>query len=937
MSSLGDKSLSNAEDSEIESWLLRLEELYHEKGKEEQFSQEKKPLKEYLRKLKAEINQKQCSICKLERPHAVGGTGIIFEATHLNIKDQKLAFKFNRPLILSEEMSQVENERHILPFMDHSNIIRVFDVGELIVENEGQKLSYIVEPFIPDVKPLDQYIKSLLGEHKKLNAALADRILRQIVSLARQWVKALIYIHEQGYVYLDVKPDNAIVSKDAHLLVIDFGSVQKIDPNDNNTMEIFFDARFADPEILEKASVYSTSRVKKAIKRKDLKLDFDLYALGKAMLSLLKTVAEEHPHDLPQRPLFRSLHFLATRLLNGKNVEFLLKKGYVAGETFGSLGRSDYESIKYKELKDVLRDLEKEYGYWNPEDAVPELSTYSKNVVRVVPNINTVLTNRLKAIIEHPLVARLKTVTQLGLISLVYPTADHTRYDHVLGAFTYTASYVKSLFQDSQNPIFRNLVDEQDIKAVLLASLFHDLGQYPLAHDLGEVHPLIFAHSSLSVDLLSDPTKDQKGRTLLDIIKDGHDGWGVDPTWLKMILGAHTGQSKILGETDAVRNFKADMLSALIDGPIDADKADYIRRDSDQCRIPYGDQLDIERLLHVLTTVRIPGDATSRNKITIGVYEKGRASAESFGFARYLLHSSVYWHHTSRILKTMLQYATALILPPEVFQVSPSGNAKIKEIRENLLYFAKNLAPPFDKLKEETQRGRSWGKTEKPESPPTDNVFGQIAGAAGKEKARLSTETWFPGISWTDWLMLNWLKSQSKSSEALTLIESIQKRNLFKRACTIPRTDSSRELVEQLEKLSWPGRIELCKKVQERIYQIIVQEGPKIETRPLTTKDEMERLFKMELVILIDIPNPKKVTTHERPLVYVSELHRKTYYQETGSPVKADEFVHSLEVLMNTISPIRVLCHPDIHQWISICADQADFMDTICGLIDEVF
>lgn len=965
----------SSEDNEIESWLSMLEDLYRKKGEhsEEAFKHEKEPLREYLRKIKKEVNEQECSICKLQRPHKVGGTAVIFEAAHLNIRDQKLVLKFNRPHLSSDEMSQVENERNILPSMDHPNIIRVYDAGEFEVEKTNQKLSYVIEPFIHDALSLDDYITSLSRRIKRLNASLADKLLRELVSALRQWVEALLYIHRKKYLYLDVKPDNAMVDKEGHLYVIDFGSVQRIDNVDpNESLNIYFDGRFAHSELLIKASYYAKSKLKKAIKRTDLRLEYDLYALGKSILYLLKVVAQEHPHDLPQRPLFRSLHFLATRLLDGKNEESHSREDII-GQTFGSLKRSDYESIKYANLDDVLRDLDKEYGYWNPENAVPELATFSKEVVREITGMNTVLSNRLKAIIQHPLVARLKMISQLGLVSLIYPTAEYWRLDHSVGTLTYTAGYIKALFADSQNPIFRNLVDEQDIKAALLAALLHDLGQYPLAHDLGEVHELIFKHTYLTEHLLTDQTKDRKGRTLLDIIKDDHDGWGVEPDWLMKILELSTHESKktleaikvpsnteklsedsfiqseILVETDTVRNFKADMLSALIDGPIDADKADYLIRDSEECRVTYGSQLDVERLLRVLTTVRIPGGDTSHNIVTIGVYEKGRASAESFGFARYLLHSSVYWHHTSRIMKAMLQYAAALVLPDEVFQVSPGGNAKIREIQEKLLHFVRNLTPPFKMVEEDKMVVRHISKTEEPEMAPPDDVFGHVtvtsdrrARTIHEDKSTPVAETWSPGISWTDWLMLGWLESLSKSSkpqasiEATALIESIKGRELYKRVCTIPRR-SNKDLVGKLDRLSWPSRIELCRKVQAKIYQTMIESGPKIETRPLVSSDEIERLFKTELVILIDVPDPKKLTTDKRPLVYVSELHRKTYYQESESPIMADEFMDSMDALMNSISPIRVICHPRVHQWVSMYLDHADLIEAIRTAIGEVF
>jgi len=920
---------SKQQSDEIASWLLTIKELYGDK-RNDAYRREEPILRSFLEKLRTDFNLQQRFLCKIERPISVGGTGIVFEGSHTNMPSQKLVLKFNRPHISDDEMTMVENERQILQLFDHSNIIHLLDVGksDIKVDSETHSLSFIIEPFMSGATPLRKYVEFLSLKGQLVNVYALDKSLQQLVLLIHQWVDALAYIHAEGYVYLDVKPDNVIVDEYAHLVVIDFGSTQKLDSNDENSLEIYFTERYADPRLLKRMRDRTSSdRVRSAIKRKEITPEFDYYALGKSILDLLNIILEGHPHDFPERPLFRALHFIATRLLNGYNEgEYDPLKDHIVGEIFGGLRKSDYATIRYQNLKDVLRDLEKEYGSWNPENVIPELGTYSKNVVRVTPDMNTVLTPRLRSLIEHPTFARLKMISQLGLITLVYPTADHSRFDHVLGAYTYTANYVKSLFYDSQNPIFRNLVDEQDIKAVLLAALLHDLGQYPLAHDLEEVHLKTFGHTGISIELISDETKDKDGKTLLDIIKDPKEGWGVDPECLLQILGAHSRQLKLTGAT--VRDFKADMLSALIDGPIDADKADYIIRDSAQCRIPYGGQLDIERLLRVLTFVRIPGDAHGLHRATIGVYEKGRASADSFGLARYLMHASVYWHHTSRILKSMLQYATAILLPPEIF--NPSAEGQIKEVHQKLLDFIIQLVPPFSEIKQETE-SKKRQETEK--VPVATQPSSDVLESISKEMSDLESEEelatqWYPGISTTDWLMLNWLKELSLSQFGGALINCILERKLYKRAHAIQR-DDHRDLVQKLQDLTWPNRVKLCQKVQESIYGSIRDKETLIETRPLTGLDEVQRLLTTNLAILIDIPDPRKITGFGRPLIYVPELERKTYYHERMSPIKAESLTESMELLMDSIAPIRVLCHPSIRQWVCSCVSPNEMMAII--------
>ena len=417
-----------------------------------------------------------------------------------------------------------------------------------------------------------------------------------------------------------------LIDDHLHLTSIDYGSVEHVDRSKcNRRLNVFFTERYAHPELIKsKREKASSNRVRGGIKRAELRPAFDYFALGISMLEILQEIALIRPHVVPQLPLYRSLHFLATRTLDGRNSS---RTGYdhyqYASQVFPGLKESDYDNLGYGNLTDVERDLNKERGRWSLEAQVSELAAYSKDIVRVVPGFNTVLTSRLKGVIEHPLVARLKYMTQLGLVSLVYPTADHSRFDHALGSYTYTTYYVKSLFNDLGNPLFRNLVGTEDINAVLLAALLHDLGQYPLAHDLEEVHKGIFKHGQLGIELLEDTMTDQRGRTLLQIIEDPQNGWDVRGDALRRILGAHSKNLPAAAE-DKAASLKTNVLAAIVDGQVDADKADYIIRDSARCELPYGAQLDVERLLRVLTVAIIPEEAAPERRITWRIRQRAR-------------------------------------------------------------------------------------------------------------------------------------------------------------------------------------------------------------------------------------------------------------------------------------------------------------------------
>lgn len=642
------------------------------------------------------------------------------------------------------------------------------------------------------------------------------------------------------------------------------------------------------------------------------------------MLQILDAIAEVRPHVIPQLPLYRSLHFLATRLLDGKNLAREDGNRYqYAPQVFQSLRESDYDSLSYENLDDALRDLDKERGRWNLEDKVPELATYSKDIVRVVPGYNTVLTPRLRGVIEHPLVARLKYVTQLGLVSLVYPTADHSRYDHALGSYTYTTYYVKSLFNDLGNPLFRNLVGTEDVSAVLLAALLHDLGQYPLAHDLEEVHREIFNHGHIGKYLLEDTMLDQHGRTLLQIITDQQNGWGVKAETLHRIFGALP-KNIYSGEEDKRASFKTDVLAAIIDGQVDADKADYIIRDSVRCELPYGAQLDLERLLRVLTVAVLPEAQETGGRVTLGVYDKGLVSAHAFGQARYQLLSTVYWHHTSRIIKAMLQYATAMGLPPDVFNpVRQVRESSELEIRERLLKFVKSLVPPFDNRPEQQPRAaRAQEDDLDLAAQPPEDVLMAVADDEARTNVSRSDEAaeWYPGIAWTDWLMLCWIAGLSESSlKSRNLIRGIQTRRLYKRVATFVRDEGGTHsnLIQKLDDLNWPARVDFCKKLHDRVYDRLSREWANINTATTMSQTDFEKLCESHLLILVDIPPAQKKIGYARPLGVVPELREKSYQQDTRQASEDKDWRAIMAKMVAGIAPVRVLCHPDVRNLVS--------------------
>ncbi|MHC4600491.1 MAG: HD domain-containing protein [Planctomycetota bacterium] len=273
---------------------------------------------------------------------------------------------------------------------------------------------------------------------------------------------------------------------------------------------------------------------------------------------------------------------------------------------------------------------------------IPELAPPFARLAPVrVPELkNVALSRRALAVIDHPDFQRLRLIRQLGPTHLVYPGAVHTRFEHSLGVWDAVRRYLHTLLRD---PDFIEAVGEEDILTLLGAALVHDLGHYPYAHNLealhhkGEETP---RHEELAGRiLLGDLTLAPDRAPIGDILSRQ---WKVDPIRVSRLIEkpweAHTDR------TDRI-------LASILSSTIDADKMDYLERDSIHMGVPYGRNWDRERFLSSLV-LSPEGDR-------IALSDKGRVSAEIFIFCRYTMFSEAYWHHTVRSASAMAERALA--------------------------------------------------------------------------------------------------------------------------------------------------------------------------------------------------------------------------------------------------------------------------------------
>ena len=112
---------------------------------------------------------------------------------------------------------------------------------------------------------------------------------------------------------------------------------------------------------------------------------------------------------------------------------------------------------------------------------------------------------------------RLRNITQLGYVHLVYPGARHSRFEHSLGVYHLAKQFMSRLLV-SDPPL---QLDDEDVRVFVAATLLHDIGHYPFSHTLEELMPFFVLHEERARQIILD-----QSRPVYHILKDQ---FKVDP------------------------------------------------------------------------------------------------------------------------------------------------------------------------------------------------------------------------------------------------------------------------------------------------------------------------------------------------------------------------------------------------------------------------
>lgn len=267
---------------------------------------------------------------------------------------------------------------------------------------------------------------------------------------------------------------------------------------------------------------------------------------------------------------------------------------------------------------------------------LPEVAAvhHADSLVRIPPSDDVPISDRVRRILDTAPMRRLASISQLGLVSLVYPGATHSRLEHSLGVYHNALRLLERFAVDDR---FVSHVNSRCGEAFLLAALLHDIGHWPFCHPIEDMQlEDIGEHESRIEACMADTD-------LADCIRED---WQCDQQDVLALLGfaAPPRQAMPLAEQ---------FLSSCLSGPVDIDKLDYLQRDSIHAGVPYGRNFDVSRLIRSMCW------NPETNQLAIG--DKGRTAAEMMVFARYVMFSEVYWHHAVRSATAMLQRTVFLL------------------------------------------------------------------------------------------------------------------------------------------------------------------------------------------------------------------------------------------------------------------------------------
>ena len=262
-----------------------------------------------------------------------------------------------------------------------------------------------------------------------------------------------------------------------------------------------------------------------------------------------------------------------------------------------------------------------------------------------------------KNIIDSPWVQRLRCIYQLQSARWVYPSAEHSRFQHSLGAMHLAGEFAKNLYPSLKELLGEACPSAPFIEEYLrITGLLHDVGHGPFGHffDHNFLEDFGIIHEDLSQAIIREKLGDLIAQLNRSPSGPFAPGERLDPDEIAFPI-------KKSGKEDTRKPRWLRLLEPLTNGIYTFDNLDYVSRDSYMCVVAVG-PIDRERLIHY--TFLSPKGFT--------LHRAGNAALTMFLNARLYLYTNVYYHRTTRAIDLHLRE----IFPETIRKVFPGNPLK---------------------------------------------------------------------------------------------------------------------------------------------------------------------------------------------------------------------------------------------------------------------
>jgi HD superfamily phosphohydrolase len=265
------------------------------------------------------------------------------------------------------------------------------------------------------------------------------------------------------------------------------------------------------------------------------------------------------------------------------------------------------------------------------------------------------------AIIDSPPFQRLRRVRQLGVTYVTYPTATHSRFEHSLGAVHQVDRMLHAIALRSDER-FRSQID-QARRVARLAALLHDIGHLPLSHVSERFYDEEECTNRETLESVADAIAEVGAalRTEAKLSECLSIAIIAAPSFERLLTMSGYQRDEIAAAAVSIvgrpPSLRLGFVNQLITNIVDADKLDYMFRDSLMTKAPLA--VDLERLLHKLVVVEVSvddlgdvyqsmSDRHEKEALVLATDTAGDRSMFELAVSRQMLWERIYLHHKTR-------------------------------------------------------------------------------------------------------------------------------------------------------------------------------------------------------------------------------------------------------------------------------------------------